>query len=97
MGKNCWVDYLTFMSSKIIGDVVTRQELLMLLNQYPESTVSADIGLALKKKFMKKIARGKYEITRSFPTYMTLAEFYQIPVDNLEYLEWLLNKKEQRL
>jgi len=80
-----------------VGDTFTVRELREALIIWPKSTVSGDIYLAKKKKFLKSVARGTYEVVRKFPKYITLAEFYNIPIDNLEYLEYVLNKKEQRI
>jgi len=95
--SNCWVEFLLFMYVREVGDTFTVRELREALIIWPKSTVSGDIYLAKKKKFLKSVARGTYEVVRKFPKYITLAEFYNIPIDNLEYLEYVLNKKEQRI
>jgi len=95
--SNCWVEFLKYMSAKEIGDTLTRNDLRTALAGWPDSTVSQDISLSKKKNFIKSIGYAKYEVIRRFPKYVTLAEFFSIPTDNLDYLEYVLNKKEQRL
>lgn len=91
---NCWVEFLKYMAAKSIGDIFTRQEMLEALKDWPSGTVEADRRLATHKDFLKSAGRGKYEITRKFPVYVTLNEFQSIPSDNLGYLEYLSQKKE---
>lgn len=93
--SNCWVEFLLFMHAKEIGDTFTTRELRVALLEWPKGTVSGDLYLAKKKKFLKSVARGRYEVVRKFPKYITCAEFFNIPTGNLEYLEYVLNKKEQ--
>lgn len=95
--SNCWVEFLLFMHAREVGDTFNLRELREVLAVWPKGTVSGDVYLAKKKKFLKSVARGKYEVVRKFPKYITLAEFYRIPTDNLQYLEYVLNKKEQRI
>lgn len=91
---NCWVEFLKYMNAKEIGDIVTRKELHEALKDWPSSTVDSDRWLAMHKNFLKSAGRGKYEVTRKFPLYVTLSEFFSIPSDNLGYLEYVLEKKE---
>ncbi len=91
MGSNGWSSFLDYMSTKTIGDIFTRQELHLALDGW--STVDTYRLLATKKNFLKIIGRGKYEVIRNFPSYITRDEFYKIPTDNLEYLEYVLLKK----
>jgi hypothetical protein len=94
MTSNCWVEFLKYMSSKEVGTIISRQELFLALVDWPKGTVDADRVLASKKNFLKSAGWGKYEVIRKFPEYITLSEFMNIPTDNLEYLEYLVNKKE---
>jgi hypothetical protein len=94
--SNCWVEFLKYMSAKQIGDIFTRQEMFAALKEWPQGTVEVDRVLATHKKFLKSAGRGKYEVIRKFPSYVTLTEFYSIPSDNLGYLEYTLSKKEKR-
>lgn len=96
MKDSCWVDFLKYMSAKEVGDIFSRQEMLVVLAGWPQGTIDADRVLAKNKNFLKSAGRGKYEVIRKFPLYVTLVEFYGIPKDNLSYLEYLLYKKEQQ-
>lgn len=97
MKDSCWVDFLKYMSAKEVGDVFSRQEMFTALSGWPHGTIDADRVLAKNKNFLKSAGRGKYEVIRKFPEYVTLSEFMSIPRDNLRYLEYVLNKKEHRL
>jgi len=84
------------MSAKEVGDVFSRQEMFAALSGWPQGTIDADRVLAKNKNFLKSAGRGKYEVIRKFPVYVTLSEFITIPKDNLSYLEYVIYKKEQQ-
>lgn len=91
---SCWSEFLRYMSSKELGDVIYRKELHAAINIGTNSGIDFYRTSASKRKFLKSAGRGKYEVTRKFPLYITYLEFATIPLDNLEYLEYILAKKE---
>jgi len=85
------------MSTKEVGEVFSRQDMFAALSAWPHGTIDADRVLAKNKNFLKSAGRGKYEVIRKFPVYVTLSEFMTIPRDNLSYLEYVIYKKEQQV
>jgi hypothetical protein len=94
--SNCWVEFLKYMNMKEIGDVFSRQDMFEALNEWPHGALDSYRALAKKKNFLKSAGRGKYQVIRKFPMYVILHEFYNIPKDNLGYLEYVLSKKEKQ-
>ena len=95
MKDSCWVNFLKYMSAKDVGSIFSRQDMFAALAGWPHGTIDAERVLAKNRNFLKSAGRGKYEVIRKFPVYVTLQEFFSIPKDNLRYLEYLLYKKEQ--
>lgn len=95
--KSSWAEIRNFFSSKEIGYVFTRKELILALPSEYAPTIDYVRRWLVEAKFVEHVGRGKYQLVREIPKGMTTTEvLLLIKGDTLQYLEKVSARKERQ-